>query len=137
MIREPRRFARSLRQQATSAEDVLWRALRGRRLHGVKFRRQAPFLLYTVDFLCFERKLIVELDGRQHDWHDVYDARRTKEIERSGFALIRFRNDEVLSDLDAALNRISAALHPAGHPGPESSIPRPVSASGERSGETP
>ncbi|MEH3144985.1 MAG: DUF559 domain-containing protein [Methylobacterium frigidaeris] len=109
MTTEPRRFARTLRHCATSAEDVLWRALRNRRLHGLKFKRQVPLLLYTVDFLCFERKLVVELDGRQHAWHHDYDAGRTKAIERSGFAMLRFHNDEVLTDLDVVPERISLA----------------------------
>jgi very-short-patch-repair endonuclease len=108
-MRAPRHFARDLRQQATSAEDVLWRALRGRRLHGMKFKRQVPVLVYTVDFLCAEHRLVIELDGRQHAWHDVYDARRTKEIERCGYAVLRFRNEEVLTGLEAVLPRIADA----------------------------
>ena len=103
----PRHFARDLRRQVTSAEDVLWRALRGRRCGGLKFKRQVPIQLYTVDFLCAEHRLIVELDGRQHDWHHEYDAKRTEEIERCGYAVLRFRNEEVLTDLDAVLRRIA------------------------------
>ena len=87
MVKEPRQFARDLRKTPTSAEDVLWQALRNRRFQNLKFRRQVPLLNYTVDFLCFERKLIVELDGKQHGWFAEYDARRTEEIERYGFVL--------------------------------------------------
>ncbi|AWN45980.1 hypothetical protein DK419_06355 [Methylobacterium terrae] len=119
MAREPRQFARILRQQATSAEDRLWTALRGRRLHGLKFKRQVPLLLYTVDFLCLERKLIVELDGRQHEWHRDYDAKRTEEIERLGFCLLRFKNEDVLSDLDAVLHRIADAASPTNEGAPQ------------------
>ena len=75
MPKEPRQFARALRKAATPAEDTLWQALRGRRLDRLKFKRQVPILAYTVDFLCFERKLVIEIDGKQHDIHDVYDRR--------------------------------------------------------------
>ena len=109
MIGEHQHFARKLRRQATKPEDVLWRLLRGRRFRGVKFRRQVPLLGYTVDFLSFERKLVIELDGRQHHVQHDYDAVRTDEIERHGFMLIRFRNEDVLNNLDAVVARIGAA----------------------------
>ncbi len=109
MANEHQQFARGLRQRATQPEDILWNLLRGRRLDGMKFRRQAPLLGYTVDFLCFERKLVIEIDGRQHGWDRDYDATRTEEIERHSFLLIRFRNDEVLNDRDAVIARIRAA----------------------------
>jgi very-short-patch-repair endonuclease len=120
MVKEPRQFARNLRKTSTSAEDVLWQALRDRRFQNLKFKRQVPLLNYTVDFLCFERKLIVELDGKQHEWFTEYDARRTEEIERHGFVLIRFSNHDVLNDLDSVLMRITeAAVPPAlSHPHP-------------------
>ncbi|AZO80935.1 MULTISPECIES: DUF559 domain-containing protein [unclassified Bosea (in: a-proteobacteria)] len=109
MVSERDHFARKLRQRSTKPEDILWTLLRGRKLAGVKFRRQVVVLGYTVDFLSFERRLIIELDGRQHDWDRDYDATRTEEIERHGFMLIRFRNDEVLNDLDAVIARIERA----------------------------
>lgn len=106
MVSERNHFARRLRQQSTKPEDILWTILRGRKLGGVKFRRQVPVLGYTVDFLSFERRLIIELDGRQHNWDRDYDAVRTEEIERHGFILLRFSNDEVLNDPDAVVARI-------------------------------
>ena len=109
MVSERDHFARRLRQQSTKPEDILWTALRGRKLAGVKFLRQVSLLGYTVDFLSFERRLVIELDGRQHAWDRDYDAARTEEIERHGFMLLRFRNDEVLNDLDAVVARIKAA----------------------------
>ncbi|WP_298956558.1 DUF559 domain-containing protein [uncultured Methylobacterium sp.] len=129
MTTEPRRFARTLRDCATSAEDVLWRSIRGRRLHGLKFKRQVPLMIYTVDFLCFERKLVVELDGRQHAWNHEYDAGRTRAIERSGFTVLRFLNEDVLNDLDAILNRISTACGEGPQPFP-SLIDTPPSGAG-------
>ena len=130
MPREPRQFARALRKTATPAEDALWQALRGRRFDGLKFKRQVLFLTYTVDFLCFERKLVVEIDGKQHDVHDEYDRRRTEEIESQGFTVVRFRNWDVLNDLDGVLQRIAAAARPSEitTAGPS---PLPLSHSGE------
>lgn len=128
MVKEPRQFARSLRKTLTSAEDVLWQALRGRRLQGFKFRRQVPLLNYTVDFLCIERKLIVEIDGKQHEWYAEYDARRTQEIESHGFAIIRFTNGEVMNDLESVLMRIAGAAVPSELSFPH---PRPLSQTGE------
>lgn len=109
MTGERRHFARELRKAPTSAEDTLWQALRGRRLHGLKFRRQVPLLAYTVDFLCFDAKLIVELDGKQHGWFAEYDAKRTAEIETQGFVVLRFTNEEVQTDLDCVMKAIAAA----------------------------
>ncbi|HZW47612.1 MAG TPA: DUF559 domain-containing protein [Microvirga sp.] len=128
MVKEPRRFARNLRKTPTSAEDVLWQALRGRRCRGLKFRRQVPLLSYTVDFCCVERRLIVEIDGKQHEWYAEYDARRTQEIERHGFAIIRFTNGEVMSDLESVLTRIARAAVPSA---PSLPHPWPLSQTGE------
>jgi very-short-patch-repair endonuclease len=119
-----------LRKALTGAEDTLWQALRGRRLNGLKFKRQVPVLAYTVDFMCFERKLIVEIDGKQHDWYAAYDARRTEEIESQGFTVLRFTNEQILTDLDFVMKAIATAaagaLHSNGSPSP-----LPLSRSGE------
>ncbi|HYF53565.1 MAG TPA: DUF559 domain-containing protein [Salinarimonas sp.] len=109
---DPITFARLQRHRATPAEDVLWQALRGRRLSGLKFRRQVPLLGYVVDFLCDACGLIVELDGRQHGWHAEYDARRTAEIEAAGYVVLRFANERVTNDLDAVLRAIQAGALP-------------------------
>jgi len=110
MTTEQRSFARRLRRQATEPEDILWALLRNRRLDGLRFRRQVPLLTYTVDFLCIDRKLIVEIDGRQHGWERDYDAARTQEIERFGFTVLRFSNAQVLDDRDAVVAAIRQAL---------------------------
>ncbi len=109
MTTEQRRFGRHLRGHATATEDKLWQALRGRRLAGLKWRRQVPVLAYTVDFLCVSAKLIVEIDGAQHGIEAEYDARRTQELERIGFQVVRFTNEDVLGDIDRVLERIAAA----------------------------
>ena len=93
----------------TTEQRRFARRLRARRLDGLKFQRQVPLLGYTVDFLCFQRKLVVELDGRQHGWERDYDATRTEEIERHGFMVIRFGNELVLNDRDAVIAAIREA----------------------------
>lgn len=107
---EQRYFARQLRANRTKPEDRLWQALRGRKLEGLKFRRQVPLAGYIVDFLCIERHLVVELDGAHHEDQHAYDAKRTAEIEAMGFIVLRFLNEEVAGDLDPALRQILAAV---------------------------
>jgi very-short-patch-repair endonuclease len=132
MTREPRQSARSLRKASTSAEDVLGQALRGRGFQGLTFRRQVPLLRYTVDVLCIERKLIVEIDGKQHDWYAAYDERRSEEIERYGSVIILFTNSDVMTDLDSVLMKIAAAVLPS-----EPSFPHPWPLSRTGEGEEP
>ena len=103
-----RGFARTLRRDATRAEDRLWSKLRGGRLNGLKFRRQAPIGNAIVDFVCFERKLIVELDGAQHDG-SVCDARRDAELRHRGFRVLRFWNGALALDLGSVLDAIVMA----------------------------
>ena len=110
MTSERIEFARALRHQSTRAEDILWARLRGSRFHGAKFKRQAPFDRYVVDFYCHAAKLAVELDGRQHEWFVGYDEGRTEVLERLGVRVIRFSNDEVCGELDSVLERIGEAL---------------------------
>ena len=110
MTSEPHEFARTLRKHLTPAEDILWRRLRGSRFHGAKFRRQVPFDRYVADFYCHAAKLVVELDGKQHDWFVDYDNGRTEVIENFGVRVVRFTNAEVCNDLDAVLSRIREEL---------------------------
>jgi very-short-patch-repair endonuclease len=128
MTTEPKRFARQLRQHATKAEYVLWQALRGRKFQNLKFKRQVPFNSYTVDFLCFERKITIEIDGKQHDWYKDYDDKRTSEIEAQGFSVLRFTNDDVLLDLEKVLCKIGEACGFAASVAPS---PLPLSHPGE------
>jgi very-short-patch-repair endonuclease len=87
-----------------------------------------PLLSYTVDFLCLERRLIVELDGKQHEWFSEYDKRRTEEVERHGFTIIRVTNHDVLNDRDLVLAKIAQAVL---HSAPSFPHPRPLSHTGE------
>jgi len=90
--------ARALRQASTEAEWKLWTVLRNRQLGGFKFRRQVPIGRYFADFACLEGRLIVELDGSQHQDRVEYDARRTNELESCGFRVLRFDNYDVLTN---------------------------------------
>jgi very-short-patch-repair endonuclease len=109
MTTAQRDFARTLRRRQTSAEDLLWQQLRGRRL-GLKFRRQVPIAGYVVDFFCFDAKLMIELDGRQHAMEAEYDVRRTAELEAHGLTILRFRNEAVRNNLDGVLACIQQVL---------------------------
>jgi very-short-patch-repair endonuclease len=110
MTSERHEFARGLRKHQTGPEDALWQRLHGSRFHGAKFRRQVPFDRFVVDFYCHAAKLVIELDGRQHEWFSDYDAGRSEVLERFGVCVMRFMNEEVLGDLDSALVRIRAGL---------------------------
>jgi very-short-patch-repair endonuclease len=101
--------ARDLRQWQTSAEDVLWFYLRNRRLGGLKFRRQHPIGPFIADFCCYERRLIVELDGSVHDLTIEQDIERSHYLNARSFEVIRFRNAEVFEDLGNVLRRIEEA----------------------------
>ena len=105
-------FARALRRNMTSAETVLWRMLRDRRLDGHKFRRQAPIGRYVADFLCEERKLIVELDGAPHDRVDqrAHDEARDVWLRAEGYYVLRLKNDVVIGGGDIPLDLIRLAL---------------------------
>lgn len=99
-----------LRTNSTDAEQRLWHFLRNRQLGGYKFRRQHPFPPYVVDFVCLERRLIVELDGGQHAGEVAFDAARTAQLEQSGYMVLRFWNHEALSNTEGVLTRILQQL---------------------------
>ncbi|HVH32852.1 MAG TPA: DUF559 domain-containing protein [Tahibacter sp.] len=103
------KIARRLRRDATDAERRLWRHLRLRQLDGARFRRQHPLGNYVVDFVCLERKLVIEVDGGQHA-ADARDERRDRDLQRRGFAVLRFWNTEILRDEESVLVRIFDAL---------------------------
>ena len=103
----PRR-ARELRKNPTEAERRLWARLRRRQIEGRQFRRQAPIRRYVVDFVCFARKLIVEVDGGQHSLDR--DAERTSWLEGEEFRVLRFWNNDVLGNTDAVVEAIRDVL---------------------------
>jgi very-short-patch-repair endonuclease len=98
--------ARQLRQQSTSAEQLLWAQLRDRRPHGYKFRRQYPMGPFIADFICFETRLIIEVDGDSHELTYEYDARRTAWFRAKGFRVFRVRNEDVKTNLCGVVETI-------------------------------
>ena len=102
-------YARKLRQDMTDAERALWRLLRDRRMEGWRFRRQEPIDRYIVDFICFEARLIIELDGGQHFDSEI-DKVRDAYLESQGFQVLRFWNNDVLANRDGVYRTIMAAL---------------------------
>jgi very-short-patch-repair endonuclease len=109
--------SRQLRKNMTDAEQALWARLRRRQMQGCKFRRQHPLGRYIVDFVCLERKLIVEVDGGQHQEQAGYDDERSQWLEERGYRVLRFWNNQVLSQPDSVLQAIYNALSPPGGPG--------------------
>lgn len=105
-------YARALRRGQTDAERLLWYHLRGNRLHGHKFRRQHPYGRYILDFVCLEARLVIELDGGQHQ-DSAADRERDTWLQAQGFQTLRFWNHDVLTQPDAVLERLHAALSPA------------------------
>jgi very-short-patch-repair endonuclease len=102
--------ARKLRKDLTEAERFAWAKLRDRRFADYKFRRQVPLGSYIIDFVCFEKKLIVELDGGQHAEQQHYDAQRTEWLQTQGFRVLRFWNHEVLQDWEVVEEAIWRGL---------------------------
>jgi len=101
--------ARELRRNMTPEERLLWKRL-GRSQLGVAFRRQEPMRPYIVDFVCFEKKLIVEVDGSQHVGSES-DKTRDEYFEERGFRTLRFWNSEVRDNIEGVLETIRRALH--------------------------
>jgi len=102
-------FVRELRSNMTDAERRLWSFLRNRQLGGFKFRRQHPVGAFVADFVCVERSLIIELDGGQHA-DSLYDVRRTAFLNGLGWQVMRFWNNDVLSQTEAVLAVILQTL---------------------------
>ena len=102
--------ARQLRKNPTDAEQEVWNILRSRQVSGYKFRRQAPIGSYIVDFVCFESRLVIEVDGGQHVEQANYDADRTGWLEGAGYRVIRFWNSQVLEETEAVRDAIWMAV---------------------------
>ena len=104
--------ARTLRREQTSAESKLWACLRNRQLTGAKFSRQVSIGPFFADFCCREAKLVIEIDGVTHETPEelASDGRRATWLEAQGYRVIRFRNEELMGDLDAVLERIHLNL---------------------------
>ena len=104
------KLQRRLRNNMTDAEQRLWRFLRRKQMSDFKFRRQHPFGDYIIDFVCLEVMLAVEVDGGQHNAQQAEDTARTEYLKRAGFRVLRFWNNEVLSEINSVTAVIWRAL---------------------------
>jgi very-short-patch-repair endonuclease len=102
-------FARHLRIEQTNAEARLWKHLRARQIDGHKFVRQVPVGPYFCDFICRERKLVIEVDGGQHA-DSARDVIRDRYLDINGYRILRFWNNDVLGNIDGVVLTIAAAL---------------------------
>ena len=101
-------LARQLRNNATQAEKRLWKYLRNKQMRGYDFHRQKPIDEYIVDFYCYRLRLVIEVDGFSHGFEEVYnrDKRKEKKLAEFGFYVMRFPDEQVLTDIDAVLRNI-------------------------------
>jgi very-short-patch-repair endonuclease len=104
-----RTFAKKMRREPTDAESAIWRLLRDRRLALFKFRRQVPFQNFILDFVCFEKRFIIEIDGSQHA-ESERDTARDATLIAQGFRIARYWNNDVLQQPAAVLEDILAKL---------------------------
>jgi len=104
--------AKKLRKNPTEIEKLLWRKLRAKQVEGFRFRRQQPIGDFVVDFVCLERKLVIEVDGGQHALEDENssDKRRDKWLSEEGYKVLRFWNNEVLTNIEGVLEVIRESL---------------------------
>lgn len=103
-------FARELRRNQTDAEKIMWRKLRAKQLQSLKFRRQQPIGKFIVDFVCFEKKLIIELDGSQHSENKELDESRDDWLLTQGYTVVRFWNNDVLKNIDGVMHSIQSII---------------------------
>ena len=100
--------ARFLRKNMTKQEKILWQFLRKKTINNLKFRRQYPIGNYIVDFICNEKKLIIEIDGGQHNENKniIHDQERTKYLENKGYKVIRFWNYDIDNTIEGVYQEI-------------------------------
>jgi adenine-specific DNA-methyltransferase len=103
---------KKLRKNSTPQEIIFWSRVRAKRFKGLKFKRQHPIGRYVIDFICLEKKLIIEIDGWQHkeEKQERYDKERTDYLEKQGFRIIRFWNDEVNNNLEGIFLKLEEFL---------------------------
>ncbi|HHT9134933.1 MAG TPA: endonuclease domain-containing protein [Candidatus Avalokitesvara rifleensis] len=114
-------IAKNLRRRSTDAEKLLWRHLRSKQLKGLKFRRQHPIGSYIVDFACLDKQVVIELDGGQHTVNGNRDKERDRRLEKEGYKVLRFWNNDVLRNTNGVLEVIR-----------ENCLPHPPLKGGER-----
>ena len=101
-------LARRLRKNLTSQERILWQLFRNHNFYGYEIRRQSPIGKYIVDLVCREKKIIIEIDGGQHNTPDniLADEQRTKYLEAKGYKVIRFWNNEIIKNIDGVYQKL-------------------------------
>ena len=107
-------LARNLRKNATIQERRLWNLLKNRQFHNLKFKRQQPIGDYIVDFICKEAKIIIEVDGGQHNESENidYDKIRTEFLRGLGYKVIRIWNNEIYENIEGVINILEQAINP-------------------------
>ena len=103
----------------TDAEKKLWKHLRLKQLESYRFRRQFPLGEYIVDFICLEKKLIIEVDGGQHSDLSDYETERNQWLEKQNFQILRFWNNQVLNEIESVVEIILNILTPHLYPPPQ------------------
>ena len=121
--------ARQLRKTATPSEDILWKALRGRKLEGRKFRRQQQLGPFVVDFFCAQERLVLEVDGGVHNSQSNLDSERQRLIESLGLRFLRVSAREVEEDLEESLRKVRESFRVEHHPQPPGP-PSPIQGEG-------
>ncbi|SIO03411.1 Very-short-patch-repair endonuclease [Parasphingorhabdus marina DSM 22363] len=99
-------FARRSRREMTEPETRMWLELRAKRFHGIKFRKQKVIGKYIADFSARDPMLVIEIDGDSHGVQREYEERRTRYLEGQGYRVVRFTNEEVMTNLDGVLQRL-------------------------------
>ena len=113
-----KQLCRELRKSQTNAEKIFWEAVRNRKFLELKFYRQYPIFIdfdgretfFIADFFCFEQNLVVEIDGKIHDYRKDHDELRTEIINRKGIDVMRFKNEEIEMDMESVLQRLKMKL---------------------------
>jgi len=110
-------FSKENRKNLTEAENIVWENVRDNKI-GFKIRRQHPIDTYIADFVCLEKKLVIEIDGKVHQNQNEYDERRTFYLNQKGFNVIRFWNDEVINNIEGVVAKIKRELSSVRAPSP-------------------
>jgi len=107
-------LSRNLRKNQTESEKLLWRSLRGKQLEGLRFRRQHPMGRYIVDFVCLDKRLVLELDGGQHgeEETEIKDKERGQWLRSEGYQVLRFWNNQVFTNMEGVLETIRLTAFP-------------------------
>ena len=114
--RDARDRARALRRNLTDAERSIWQIVRSCQIDGHRFRRQVPLGRYIADYVCHDARLIIEVDGGQHDRSSPQEVERSRFLQDQGYRILRFWNNEVLSNLDGVHATIAEDLRRHPHP---------------------